>query len=150
MSIWSPKRCSRDAEPSSRDTRVAARVAVNIAGAHRSSRSATAGVGLSVDKKVLNWMALHGDVRGSMVMDHVSVWTLPLRRGVFAFSAGPEFRLAQNTSLNFQLDGGSTTPYRETGWMGLDANYGDVAFGLSHRFTRGSHPVVAQFYARRT
>jgi hypothetical protein len=66
---------------------------------------------------------------------------------VFAFSAGPEFRLAQNTSLNFQLDG-STTPYRETGSMGLDANYGDVAFGLSHRFTRGSHPVVAQFYAR--
>ena len=137
----------RDAEPSSREVRVAVRAAVNVAGASEFTVGNFAGIGLSVDKKVLTWMALHGDVRGSFVIDRVSVWTLPLKRGVFAFSAGPEFRLTQSTSLNLQLDG-STTPYQQTGSMGLDANYSDVAFGLSHRFTRGRRPVVAQFYAR--
>ena len=131
----------------SRDTRVAARVAVNISGASEFTLGNFVGVGLSVDKKVLNWMALHGDVRGSMVMDRVSVWTCPSGAACSGFRSGPEFRLAQNTSLNLQLDG-STTPYQQTGSIGLDADYGDVAFGLSHRFTRGSHPVVAQFYAR--
>jgi hypothetical protein len=137
----------RDAAPSSRDTRVAVRLAANVAGAQDFTAGNFAGVGLSVDKKVLDRVALHGDVRGSYVIDRASAWTLPLRRGVFAYSAGPEFRLTQNTSLNLQIDG-STTPYRETGSVGLDADYGDVAFGVSHRFTRGSHPLVAQFYAR--
>ena len=137
----------RDAAPSSRATRVAARVAVNIAGASEFTGGNFAGVGLSVDRKVLQWMALHADVRGSFVIDRVSAWTLPLKRGVFAFSAGPELRLTQNTSLNLQVDG-STTPYQPTGSIGLDADYSDVAFGVSRRFTRGSHPVVAQVYAR--
>lgn len=137
----------RDGASASRGTRVAARVAVNIAGASEFTVGNFAGVGLSVDKKVLDSVALHADVRGSFVIDRVSVWTLPLKRGVFAYSVGPEFRLTQNTSLNLQVDG-STTPYQRTGTIGLDANYADAAFGVSHRFTRGSHPVVAQFYAR--
>jgi hypothetical protein len=137
----------RDGSPSSRSTRVAARVAVNIAGASEFTVGNFAGVGLSVDKKVLDRMALHGDVRRSFVIDRVSAWTLPLKRGVFAFSAGPEFRVTQDTSVNFQLDG-STTPYQQTGVIGLDADYSDVAFAVSHRFIRGGRPVVAQFYAR--
>lgn len=137
----------RDAAPASRATRVAARVAVNIAGASEFTVGNFAGVGLSVDKKVLDWMALHADVRGSFVIDRVSAWTLPLERGVFAYSVGPEFRITQNTSVNLQVDG-STTPYQPTGAIGLDANYADAAFGVSHRFIRGRHPLVAQFYAR--
>jgi hypothetical protein len=137
----------RDASPSSRDTRIAARVAVNIAGTSEFTVGNFAGVGLTVEKKVNNWIALYGDVRGNMVIDRVSQWTLPLKRGVFGFSMGPEFRLGDNTSLNLQFDG-STTPYQPTGSVGLDAAYSDVAFGVSHRFTRGRHPVVAQFYAR--
>jgi len=137
----------RDGSPASRDTRVAARVAVNVAGAHEFTAGNFAGAGLSVDKKMLDWLALHGDVRGSYVIDRASAWALPLRRGVFAFSAGPEFRLTSNTSLNLQLDG-STTPYRETGSVGLDADYSDVALGVNHRFTRGRRTFVAQFYAR--
>ncbi|HET9834655.1 MAG TPA: hypothetical protein VFP91_23200 [Vicinamibacterales bacterium] len=137
----------RDSPAASRDTRVSARVAVNIAGAREFTAGNFAGAGLSIDKKMLDWLALHGDVRGTYVIDRASAWTLPLRRGVFAFSAGPEFRLTSNTSLNLQVDG-STTPYRETGSIGLDADYSDVAFGVNHRFTRGRRTFVAQFYAR--
>jgi hypothetical protein len=137
----------RDASPSSRDTRVSARVAMNISGSSAFTLGNFAGVGLTVEKKVNSWIALYGDVRGSYSIDRVSAWTLPLKRGVFAFSMGPEFRLGDNTSLNLQFDG-STTPYQPTGSIGLDADYSDVAFGVSHRFTRGRHPVVAQFYAR--
>jgi hypothetical protein len=137
----------RDAAPSSRDTRVSARVAVNIAGTSQFTVGNFAGAGLTVEKKVNSWIALYGDVRGTYVIDRVSVWTLPLKRGVFAFSMGPEFRLGDNTSLNLQFDG-STTPYQPTGSIGLDADYSDIAFGISRRFTRGRHPIVAQFYAR--
>jgi len=137
----------RDAAPASRDTRVAARVAVNVAGAQDFTAGNFAGVGLSVDRKMLDWLAFHGDVRGSYVIDRASAWALPLRRGVFAFSAGPEFRLTQNMSLNLQFDG-STTPYRETGSIGLDADYSDIAFGVNRRFTRGGRTFVTQFYAR--
>jgi hypothetical protein len=137
----------RDASPSSRDTRVTARVAANFAGSSQFTVGNFAGAGLTVEKKMNNWLALYGDVRGSYVIDRVSVWTLPLKRGVFAFSLGPEFRLSDNTSLNLQFDG-STTPYQPTGSIALDADYSDVAFGVSHRFTRGRHPIVAQFYAR--
>jgi hypothetical protein len=137
----------RDASPSSRDTRVSARVAVNVAGTSDFTVGNFAGVGLTVEKKVNSWLALYGDVRGNMVMDRVSAWTLPLKRGVFGFSMGPEFRLTDNTSLNLQFDG-STTPYQPTGSVALDAAYSDLAFGVNHRFTRGRHPVVAQFYAR--
>jgi hypothetical protein len=137
----------RDASPSSRDTRVAARVAVNIAGTSQFTVGNFAGAGLTIEKKVNNWLALYGDVRGSIALDRVSTWTLPLKRGVFAFSMGPEFRVGDNTSLNLQFDG-STTPYQPTGSIALDSDYSDIAFGVSHRFTRGRHPIVAQIYAR--
>ena len=137
----------RDAAPSSRDTRVSARVAMNIAGTSDFTVGNFAGVGLTVEKKVNNRLALYADVRGNIVLDRLSAWTLPLKRGVFGFSMGPEFRVSDSTSLNLQFDG-STTPYQPTGSVGLDAAYSDVAFGVSHRFTSGRHPVVAQFYAR--
>ena len=137
----------RDASPSSRDTRVSARVAVNIAGTSQFTVGNFAGAGLSIEKKLNNWMALNADVRGTYAIDRVSVWTLPLKRGVFGFSVGPEFRLGDNNSLNLQFDG-STTPYQPTGSIGLDSDYSDIAFGVSHRFTRGRHPIVAQIYAR--
>ncbi len=141
------KAALRDAAPSSRRTRVAARLAVNIAGSPQFTLGTFAGAGLSVDRKATGWLALHADVRGSVVLDRVSVWTLPLRRGVFAFSLGPELRLAADTSLNLQLDG-STTPYQPTGSIGLDANYADVTLGVNHRFTHGRHPAAVQVYAR--
>jgi len=137
----------RDAAPSSRDTRIAARVAVNVSGASDFTVGNFAGGGVSVDKKVLDGIALHADIRGTFIIDRASAWTLPLKRGVLAFSMGPEFRIADNTSVNLQFDG-STTPYLPTGVIGLDAGYGDVAFGVNHRFTRGQRPLVAQFYAR--
>ncbi len=137
----------RDGAPSSRDTRVAVRVAANVAGASQFTLGNFAGAGVSVDKKVYDRLALHGDIRGSYAFDRTSVWALPLKRGVLAFSVGPELQVARNTSINLQFDG-STTPYQPTGSIGLDANYSDVALGVNHRFTRGRHPVVAQFYAR--
>jgi hypothetical protein len=137
----------RDAAPSSRDTRIAARVAVNLSGTSEFTLGNFVGAGISVDRKLNERLALHGDVRGSVVLDRVSVWTLPLTRGVLGFSVGPELRLGLNTSVNLQFDG-STTPYQPTGTIGLDADYADVVFGVNHRFTGGRHPVVAQFYVR--
>ena len=136
-----------DAAEGSSATRVAARMAVNIAGASQFTLGNFVGGGLSVDRKLSDRLALHGDMRGTFVIDRTSVWTLPLKRGVFAFSVGPELRITQSTSVNLQLDG-STTPYQPTGTVGLDANYADVALGVNHRFTRGRRPVIAQFYAR--
>lgn len=137
----------RDGDPSSHDTRIAARVAVNVAGTSQFTAGNFTGVGVSVDKKMNEWIALHGDVRGTIVLDSASVWTLPLKREVLAFSVGPEFRMGRDSSLNLQFDG-STTPYQPTGTIGLDANYADIVLGVNHRFVRGRHPLVAQFYAR--
>jgi hypothetical protein len=73
----------------------------------------------------------------------MSVWNLPLRRWTLAFSAGPEFKLGKNSSVNLQLDG-SSTPYLATGTRAFDKNYGAITFGVGHRFG----PVTAQIYAR--
>jgi len=141
------KAALRDASPASRDTRVSARVAVNVSGAAAFTEGNFVGAGLSVDKKLSERLAVHTDVRTSLSIDRESSWHLPLTRGVVAFSAGPELRLTTNTSMNLQWDG-STSPYLPTGTTALDASYGDVAFGVNRRFTSGRRLVLAQFYAR--
>ncbi len=126
---------------------VAARVAVNLSGASEFTEGNFAGAGLSADKTLTSWLAVHGDARATMILDRVSTWGLPLRRAALAFSAGPEIRLGRNSSLNLQWDG-STTPYQTTGVAGFDAAYADVALGLNRRFQAGRRQIVAQVYAR--
>jgi hypothetical protein len=136
-----------DVAPSSHGTRVAARLAANLSGASGFTEGNVLGAGLSVERKLTEWVALDGDLRASLSLDRVSTWGLPLARGTTAFSIGPELRLARNTSMNLQFDG-STSPYLPTGTTGLDVGYGDIAFGVNHRFTAGRRAVVTQFYAR--
>jgi hypothetical protein len=136
-----------DPPAASRKTRLSARVAVNLSGTSDFTEGNFVGAGLSLDRKLTGRIALHGDVRASVTMDRVSTWGLPLTRGVAAFSAGPELRLTRATSMNLQWDG-STSPYLPTGTTALDSAYGDVAFGLNHRFIRGRRLFVTQLYAR--
>jgi hypothetical protein len=137
----------RDAAPSSGDTRVAARVVVNIAGKSEFTAGNFTGIGLSLDKKVSAWAALHGDGRISLLLDRMSPLDLPLKRVSFGFSIGPELKLARNTSVNLQIDGGST-PYLPTGTAAFDKGYGDVVLGLGHRFGAGRHYLETQVYLR--
>ena len=81
-----------DAAPGASGTRVAARVGLNVSGASEFAEGNFMGVGLSLDKKLLNWAAFHGDVRTSLALDRVSPWNLPLKRRTVGFSAGPELR----------------------------------------------------------
>jgi hypothetical protein len=136
----------RDGDPTLRRTRVAVRVATNIAGTQMFTAGNFVGGGVSIDRKMFERAALHGDVRGSIPLDR-SHWSLPLNRGAMGYSLGPEFKLSRSTSLNLQVEG-ATTPYRTTGTIGLDANYGDLALGVNHRFTSRRGPVIVQFYAR--
>ena len=133
-----------DAEPSSKVPRVSARLAMNVAGSSPFSEGNFVGAGLSLDHKWTEWIAFHGDLRAARALDQASVWSLPLRRWTYAFSAGPEFRLPKNSSLNLQVDG-SSTPYHPTGTLAFDRGYGDITFGLGHRFARH---VTAQLYLR--
>jgi hypothetical protein len=96
---------------------------------------------------VLGWIAVHGDVRTHVVLDDESEWGLPLTRGGFAYSVGPEVRLADRTSLSLQIDG-STTPYLKTDTDALDKDYGDITLGLAHRFRAGNRTLLTQLYAR--
>jgi hypothetical protein len=137
----------RDGEPSSRRTRVAARVGINIAGTSAFTSGNFVGVGVSVDKKVLSKLALHGDVRAQVFLDRISTWNLPLTRGSLGFSAGPELRLMRNSSASVQMDG-SATPYQHTGATAFDKGYGDVTFGFNHLFHSDGRQVLAQIYLR--
>lgn len=137
----------RDRAPSTGGTRVAARIAVNVAGSSAFTLGNFAGIGIGVEKKISSWAALHGDVRTSIFLDRTSQWGLPLRRASLAFSAGPELKLTTNTSFAFQIDG-SSTPYQATGTAALDSPYGDVAIGVGHRFRAAGRPLLAQLYAR--
>ena len=109
----------RDRELSSSGSRVAVRAAATMSGKSEFTEGNFAGIGVSLDKKVLPWAAFHGDLRASVVLDRVSQLNLPLKRASFGFSAGPELRLSQNTSANAQIDG-STTPYLPTGTTAFD------------------------------
>jgi hypothetical protein len=137
----------RDAEPSSRRTRVAVRVAMNISGTSEFTAGNFTGIGVSVDKKILQWAAVHGDVRANYFLDRVSQWNLPLKHGSLAFTVGPELKLANNSSISAQMDG-STTPYLAADATAFDRGYGAVTFGFNHRFRTQQRQVVAQFYLR--
>jgi hypothetical protein len=137
----------RDGDPSSSTTRVAARVAVNVSGTSEFAEGNFVGAGVSMDKKLLNWAAIHSDVRANLALDRMSQWNLPLKRLSFGFSAGPEFRLARNTSASAQIDG-STTPYLPTGTLAFDKGYGSITLGVGHRFRAGRTAIVSQVYAR--
>ena len=138
----------RDRELSSSGSRVAVRAAATMSGKSEFTEGNFAGIGVSLDKKVLPWAAFHGDLRASVLLDRVSQLNLPLKRASFGFSMGPELRLSQNTSASAQIDG-STTPYLPTGTTAFDRGYGDITLGLSHRFrTTQQRPIVAHVYLR--
>jgi len=136
-----------DSDPSSTRPRVSARAGLNVAGRSRFSEGHFVGVGLSLDKKLLEWAAFHGDIRATRALDDMSVWNLPLKRWAYGFSAGSELKLSTNSSFNLQI-GGSSTPYAPTGTVAFDRGYGDITFGVAHRFRAGSRRVTAHFYAR--
>ena len=139
----SAKAALLDGDPSSNTPRVSARIGINAAGSARFSQGHFVGVGVSLDQKLSERVAFHADVRATQPLDRTSVWNLSLRRWVYGFSAGPEFRLGTNSSLNLQVDG-SSTPYQPTGTLAFDRGYGALTFGLGRRFG----PVVAQLYVR--
>ena len=62
-------------------------------------------MGLSLDKKLLEWAAFHGDIRATRALDSMSVWNLPLKRWAYGFSAGSELKLSTNSSFNLQVGG---------------------------------------------
>jgi hypothetical protein len=136
-----------DAAPASSGTRVAARVGLNVSGASRFAEGNFVGVGASLDKRLLNWVAFHGDVRATVALDRVSNWNLPLKRQTLGFSAGPELRLSRDSSVSVQIDG-NTTPYLPTGTTAFDKDYGSITIGLGHRFHAGPTAIVSQIYAR--
>ena len=136
-----------DGDPSSTDTRVAARVAFNLSGSSEFTEGNFAGIGVSVDRKLLTWMAVHGDLRTNIFLDRSSQWGLPLSRASLAFSVGPELRLARYTSISLQIDG-CNTPYLPTGVAAFDEDYGDITLGLAHEFKAGGRRFLAQVYAR--
>jgi hypothetical protein len=137
----------RDGTPSSGRTRVAVRVAANMSGKSAFTEGNFAGIGVSLDKKVLPWAAFHGDVRASFLLDRMSPWNLPLKHASLGFSAGPELKLSRNSSASMQIDG-STTPYLPTGTTAFDKGYGDITLGLSHRFGTSRRQFVAHAYLR--
>ena len=137
----------RDGAPSSRTTRVAVRIGVNASAASAFAEGNFAGLGASVERKLLRWTAFHGDVRATLPLDRVSQWNLPLRRRAFGFSAGQEFRLSSHSSGTVQLDG-HTTPYLPTGTTAFDKGYGSITMGFGHRFTKGRNTLVSQIYVR--
>lgn len=136
-----------DAPPTSKGPRVAVRIGMNVSAKSEFAEGNYVGLGLSLDQKLLNWAAFHGDVRANYAIDSVSNWNLPLKRSSVGFSAGPELRLARDSSFSIQIDG-NTTPYLPTGTLAFDKGYGSITLGLGHRFRAGRTVVVSQIYAR--
>ena len=136
-----------DRDASSTATRLSARAGLNVSRSSRLSEGNFLGVGLSVDKKLLEWAAFHGDARASRALDSMSIWNLPLRRWAYGFSAGSEVKLSTNSSFTLQV-GGSSTPYAPTGTAAFDKGYGDITLGVAHRFKAGSRHVTTHLYAR--
>jgi hypothetical protein len=137
----------RDRPPASNGTRVAARIGLNVSGTSRFAEGNFVGIGASLDRRLLNWVAFHGDVRATVALDRVSNWNLPLKRRTVGFSAGPELRLSRDSSVSVQIDG-NTTPYLPTGTTAFDKDYGSITIGLGHRFRAGRTAIVSQIYAR--
>ena len=133
-----------DADAASYVPRVSGRVAVNISGTSTFTEGNYIGLGLSLDHKLSEFMAIHGDLRLTRVLDQLSMWNLPLRPWTAGFSAGPEFRLPKNSSFTAQIDGGTTPYWPTTGTLAFDKGYGAITFGVGHRFG----PVTSQLYFR--
>jgi hypothetical protein len=136
-----------DGDPASRVARVSARLGLNVAGSSPFTDGNFVGAGISLDKRLRQGMAFHGDVRVAHPLDRTSVWSLPLKRLAYGFSLGPEFKLPKHSSLALQIDG-NTTPYLPTGTLAFDKGYGDLTFALGHRYKAGSRSVIAQLYVR--
>jgi hypothetical protein len=132
-----------DPSPVSNAPRISARVGLNVAGSASYTAGNYLGMGLSLDQKVAPFLAFHGDVRATRVLDDISVWNLPLGSWTYGLSVGPEFRLAKRSSFHLQVDA-SSTPYRPTGTLAFDQGYGAITFGVGHRFGL----VAAQLYFR--
>lgn len=137
----------RDGDASSSRARLAVRAGVSVSGKSEFTQGNFAGIGMSLDRKVLPWAAFHGDVRASFPLERVSRLNLPLKAASLGFSAGPELRIAKNSSASIQLDG-NTTPYLATGTAAFDRGYGDVTLGVGHRFGGSRRQAVAQAYLR--
>jgi len=137
----------RDGDIASSRTQVAARISMNVSGKSEFAGGNFAGVGVSLDKKILPWTAFHGDLRATYFLDRVSLWNLPLKHAALGFSVGPEFKLSRDSSASAQLDG-NTTPYMPTGATAFDRGYGAITLGASHRFQTQRHQVVTQAYLR--
>jgi hypothetical protein len=135
----------RNGSVSSGGTSVAARVAVNISGQSPFTAGNFVGGGVGIDKRLTSWLAVNGDLRATVFLDRVSVWSLPLKRGSVGFSGGSEMKLTRNNSLNVQIDG-SSTPFLPTGTLAFDAGYGDITIGYGHRSAHGG--VFTQVYVR--
>ena len=120
---------------------------MNVRGSDHFTEGMFFGLGVSLDKKLLSWMAFHGDVRATRILDRRSVFDLPLRRYTYGFSAGPEMKLARNTSLTAQMDA-STTPYPRTGTGAFDKAYAGLTIGVGHRFKMSGRQMVVHGYGR--
>jgi len=127
--------------------RVAARVVLNVSGTSAFTEGNFAGFGVSVDKPLSSWAAVHGDVRANILFDRMSQWNVPLKRATVGFSIGPELKLTTKSSIGLQFDGNST-PYRPTGLEAFDASYGSITLGVSHRLTTAGIPLLLQVYGR--
>jgi hypothetical protein len=136
-----------DGDPASTDPRLSARIGLNVGGSSEFTEGNFLGFGLSLDKKVGEWVAFHGDLRATRLFDRSSAWNLPLKSWTYAFSIGPEFKLPLRSSFSLQF-AGSSTPYLPTRTRAFDEGYGDITFGLGHRLNVGSRSVTTQIYAR--
>jgi hypothetical protein len=136
-----------DRPTTSGGAQLSARIAVNLSGKSQFTEGNYTGLGISLDKKVVNWLTLHGDVRATLLLDRVSIWGLPLKQTSVGFSIGPELKITRNNSFSVQFDG-SSTPYLPTGALAFDQNYGDISFGLAHRFKAGRRHLITQLYGR--
>jgi hypothetical protein len=136
-----------DGDPSSKAARISARIGINIAGSSPFTEGNFVGAGVSIEKKVHQAVAFHGDIRVARALDRASVWNLPLKGAAYGFSVGPEFKLPKHSSLSLQVDG-SSTPYLPTGTVAFDQGYGDLAVALGHQYRTGSRRVTAQLYMR--
>lgn len=136
-----------DGDPSSTAARLSARAGLNVARSSRFSDGNFLGLGVSYDRKLIEWAAFHGDLRATRALDGMSAWNLPLKRWAYGFSAGSEVKLSTNSSLALQI-GGSSTPYMPTGTAAFDRGHGDITFGVAHRFKGESRQVTLHLYAR--
>jgi hypothetical protein len=50
------------------------RIGINVSGKSEFAEGNYVGVGVSLDKKPLNWAVFHGDVRANFALDSFSQW----------------------------------------------------------------------------